>query len=41
MVLAGAGIEWLTTNATIETDGWVVVVVAVLLWLLKEFKYKL
>jgi hypothetical protein len=41
MVVAGAGIEWFTTNPTIETDGWIVIVVAILLWLLKEFKHKI
>ena len=40
LVVAGAGIQWVTTNPVIETYGWIVVAVAVGLWLLKEFKNK-
>jgi hypothetical protein len=41
LVISGLGIQWFTTNSTIEMYGWVVVAIAVCLWLLKEFKHKL
>jgi hypothetical protein len=41
LVVSGTGIQWFTANPAIETYGWIVVAVAIVLWLLKEFKHKL
>jgi hypothetical protein len=36
LVVAGTGIESITTNSTLTQDGWIVVAIAVFLWVLKE-----
>ena len=41
LVVVGTGIESITTNPALATDGWIVVAIAVSLWVLKEFKDKI
>jgi len=38
LVLLGTGIQTATANSTLTTDGWIVVAIAVFLWVLKESK---
>lgn len=38
LVFMGSGVEAFTTNATMTTDGWIVVVIAILLWVHKTSK---
>jgi hypothetical protein len=40
LTVAGSGLEWVTANSAIATDGWIVVGTSVFLWVLKEFGKK-
>jgi len=40
LVLIGNGVETLTANPALTNDGWAMVAIAVLLWILKEAKEK-
>jgi hypothetical protein len=38
LVMVGTGIESFTTNSALATDGWIIVMIAIFLWVLREFK---
>lgn len=40
LVLIGNGVETLTANPALTNDGWAMVAIALLLWVLKEAKKK-
>jgi len=36
LVLLGTGMQTATTNSTLTTDGWIVVAITVILWVLRK-----
>jgi len=38
LVFMGSGVEAFTTNSTLTTNGWIMVAIAIFLWVLKESK---